>query len=345
MSRGEDQIDARADPSPIAGTSGADAVAVAGEGAGAPGDLTAGGTARSRRLISTAEGTSSAHFSARDWVLLLIPAAVWGSSFLLIAVGLDALAPGTITWLRMVFGFAALACLPATRRVRIEPADRRRIALVGVVWMAFPMTMFPIAEQWIDSSVTGMLNGALPLFTALIATVLLRRAPGRPQLVGLALGFAGVVLVGLPSLRGGSRTALGAALVVVAMASYGLATNLVVPLQQRYGALPVIWRAQAVAILATTPYGLIGLRTSHFAWTPMLATFVLGAVGTGFAFIAATTLMGRVGATRGSVLAYLIPVVALVLGVVVRDEHVQAVALAGLVLVLVGAGVTTRAGR
>ncbi|MCU1452724.1 MAG: family transporter [Acidimicrobiales bacterium] len=333
---------------------------VAGEGAGAPGDLTAGSPGARHpgpgpgaggpggprgRLIATAEGTSTERFTPRDWGLLVVPSLVWGSSFLLIAEGLATLAPGTITWLRMVFGFAALAFLPATRGVHIAPGDRRRIALVGIVWMAFPMTMFPIAEQWIDSSVTGMLNGALPLFTALIAGVLLRRTPGRAQLMGLGLGFAGVVLVGLPSLRGGSHTALGAALVIVAMVSYGLATNLVVPLQQRYGALPVIWRAQAVAVLATAPYGLFGLRTSSFAWRPLLATLVLGAVGTGFAFIAATTLMGRVGATRGSVLAYLIPVVALVLGVVLRDEHVEAVALAGLVLVLGGAWLTSRAGH
>ena len=73
--------------------------------------------------------------------------------------------------------------------------------------------------------------------------------------------------------------------------------------------------------------------------------FVLGAVGTGFAFIAAGTLMGRVGATRGSVLAYLIPVVALVLGVVFRDETVAAISLVGLVLVLVGAFLCSRSGR
>jgi drug/metabolite transporter (DMT)-like permease len=211
--------------------------------------------------------------------------------------------------------------------------------------MAFPMSMFPLAEQWIDSSVTGMLNGALPLFSAAIAAVMLRRPPGRTQLVGLAIGFAGVVLVSLPSLRGTSDTALGAALVVVAMVSYGLATNLVVPLQQRYGSLPVIWRAQAVALVLTAPLGAAGLPSSSWAWRPVLAVVVLGAFGTGFAFIAAGTLMGRVGATRGSVLAYLIPVVAVVLGVVVHDESVAPIALAGTAFVLAGAWVTTRAGH
>ena len=77
----------------------------------------------------------------------------------------------------------------------------------------------------------------------------------------------------------------------------------------------------------------------------MGAVALLGALGTGLAFVAAGTLFGRVGATRGSVIGYLIPVVALALGVGFRDEHVAALAVAGLCLVLVGAWLTSRAGR
>lgn len=301
--------------------------------------------ARPRRLISTAEGTSTHPFTPTDWGLLLIPSLIWGASFLLIAEGLEAFEPGLVTLLRIVFGFGALAAIPAARHTTIDRDDWPRIALVGVVWIAFPMTMFPLAEQWISSSVTGMLNGSMPLFSAAVAGLLLRRLPGRSQLLGLAAGFVGVVAISLPSLQGGSRAALGPSLVVLAMVSYGFATNLVVPLQQRYGTVPVIWRAQAVAIVLTAPFGLAGVPSSHFAWKPLAAVFVLGAVGTGLAFIAAGTLMGRVGATRGSVLAYLIPVVALVLGVVFRDESVEAIALGGLALVLAGAFLTTRAGH
>lgn len=298
-----------------------------------------------RRLVHTAEGTSSLPFTPGDWCLLAVPSIVWGASFLLIAEGLESYEPGTITWLRVILGFAALALVPGARRTRIDRADWPRVALLGVVWMALPMTMFPLAEQWISSSVTGMLNGSMPLFSAAVAGVLLARLPGRTQLVGLTVGFAGVVAISLPSMQGGSRTALGATLVLVAMGSYGVATNVVVPLQQRYGSVAVIWRSQMVAIALTTPFGLVGLSGSSPELVPTLSIVVLGAVGTGFAFIAAGMLMGRVGATRGSVLAYLIPVVALVLGVAVRAETVEPVAVAGLGLVLVGAWLVTRAGR
>jgi drug/metabolite transporter (DMT)-like permease len=298
-----------------------------------------------RRLLTTAEGVSAAAFTPVDWMLLLTASLIWGSSFLLIAEGLESLAPGTVTWFRIIFGWLALATLPGTRGVQIDPIDRPRIAIVGVLWMALPMTMFPIAEQWISSSVTGMLNGAMPLFVATVAAIMLRRLPGRRQQAGILIGFLGVIAISLPSLQGDAGTALGAALVVLAIASYGVATNVVVPLQQRYGALPVIWRAQVVAIALTAPYGIVGLASSSFEWTPVAAVVVLGAFGTGLAFLAAGTLIGRVGATRASVLAYIIPVISLVLGVVLRDEHVEALAIGGLGLVLVGAWLTSRAGR
>jgi drug/metabolite transporter (DMT)-like permease len=305
----------------------------------------AGTSGTTRRLLTTAEGVSAAAFTPVDWMLLLTASLIWGSSFLLIAEGLESLAPGNVTWFRIIFGWLALATLPGTRGVQIDPIDRPRIAIVGVLWMALPMTMFPIAEQWISSSVTGMLNGAMPLFVATVAAIMLRRLPGRRQQAGILIGFLGVIAISLPSLQGDAGTALGAALVVLAIASYGVATNVVVPLQQRYGALPVIWRAQVVAIALTAPYGIVGLASSSFEWTPVAAVVVLGAFGTGLAFLAAGTLIGRVGATRASVLAYIIPVISLVLGVVLRDEHVEALAIGGLGLVLVGAWLTSRAGR
>ena len=267
------------------------------------------------KLPVTAEGRSSAAFEPFDWMLIAVTSAVWGASFLLIAEGLETLEPGLVAFGRLAFGFLALTLVPKARRTRIDPVDRPRIVMLGFVWLALPMMLFPIAEQWVSSAVAGMLNGAVPLVAALIASVLLRRAPGRNQIAGLIVGFLGVVAISLPSMTGGSRTALGASLVLVAIVSYGFAGNFIVPLQQRYGSLPIIWRAQMFGLVFTAPYALVGVPDSSLAWTPVLAVVVLGALGTGLAFVAAGTLFGRVGATRGSVIGYLIPVVALGLGV------------------------------
>jgi drug/metabolite transporter (DMT)-like permease len=235
-----------------------------------------------------------------------------------------------------------LAFVPAAR-TPIEREDWPRIWLVGFTWMALPLSLFPIAELYVDSSVAGMINGSVPLFAAVIAAVLLHTWPGRLQAVGLLVGFAGVVAISIPSLSGADSSPLGVALLLVAVVFYGLSANLAVPLQQKYGGLPVMWRVQLCALAMTTPYGLASIPASEFSWASLGAVAVLGYLGTGWAFVAMTNLMGRAGATRGSVAVYVTPVVAIFLGVTFRDETVAVLALAGMVLVLLGAWLTSRA--
>ncbi len=298
--------------------------------------------ARPRTLISTAQGTHQQAFGPVEWGLLAFIAGVWGSSFLLIAIGIDAFAPGLVTFLRILFGMLGLAFVPAAR-VPIEREDWPRIILIGFTWMALPLSLFPIAELYVDSSVAGMINGSVPLFAAVIAAFLLHTWPSRPTIAGLLVGFAGVVAISLPSLQGADSSSLGVALLLVAVVFYGLSANLAVPLQQKYGGLTVMWRVQLVALAMTLPYGLASVPYSDFAWSSLLAVVVLGFLGTGWAFVAMTNLMGRAGATRGSVAIYVTPVVAIVLGVVFRDETVASLALVGMVLVLAGAWLSSRA--
>ena len=298
--------------------------------------------ARSRTLISTAQGTHQQAFGPVEWGLLVFIAGVWGSSFLLIAIGIDAFAPGVVTFLRILFGMLGLAFVPAAR-TPIEKADRPRIWLLGFTWMALPLSLFPIAEQYVDSSVAGMINGSVPLFAAVIAAVLLHTWPGRVQVIGLLVGFAGVVAISIPSLSGADSAPLGVALLLVAVLFYGLSANLAVPLQQKYGGLPVVWRGQLCALAMTLPYGVASVPFSEFSWTSLAAVAVLGYLGTGWAFVAMTNLMGRAGATRGTVAVYVTPVVAIFLGVTFRDETVAVLALVGMVLVLLGAWLTSRA--
>jgi drug/metabolite transporter (DMT)-like permease len=268
-------------------------------------------------------------------------AAIWGSSFLFIEIGLEHFGPGIVAFVRVGIGALTLAALPQSRRP-VDRSDLPRIALLGVSWMAAPLLLFPIGQQWIDSSLAGMINGAVPIFATVIAAILLRRPPAARQLAGVAIGFGGVVAVLWPAARGAEATALGASLVLLAVLCYGVAVNLAVPLQQRHGALPVLLRAQVVALILLAPAALVSLPDSDLAWSSALAVLALGFFGAGWAFVAMTTLVGRVGATRGSVANFLLPVVAIGLGVGFLDESVETISLLGTVLVLAGAYLTSR---
>lgn len=292
-------------------------------------------------LPPTATGTHRGAFGWTEWGLLAGIALIWGSSFLFIEVGLEAFSPGVVTMTRVVLGAATLALFRQSR-APIDRADRGRVALLGMIWIAIPLTLFPIAQQWIDSAVAGMLNGAMPVAAAAWAAILLRAIPGWRQMVGIAVGFAGIVAISWPEVQNSRATALGAALVIIAIILYGLSANLAVPLQQRYGALPVILRAQLAALIVVVPLGVIQIPASTWAWDSALAMIPLGALSTGLAFALMVTLVGRAGGTRGSVAIYFVPIVAIALGVLVLGETIVPLALVGTGLVVLGAWITSR---
>ena len=284
---------------------------------------------------------STAAFGPLDWGLLVGTALMWGSSFIWIEEGLVAFSPALITLLRLAFGALTLVFLPAAR-TPVAREDLPAVGLLGLLWMALPFLLFPIAQQWIDSSVAGMINGAVPIFAAIVAALVVRRLPGSKQLWGIGLGFLGVLLVGLPVVQHARSTALGAGLVLLATALYGIAINIAAPLQQKYGALPVLLRTQLFAISFALIPGLLALRGSSWEASSLAAIVPLGCLGTGIAFVCMTTLVGRVGPARGAVTIYFVPIVAVVLGAVVRDESIAALSLVGTTLVLVGAYLTSR---
>lgn len=276
--------------------------------------------------------------------MLLFLAVVWGASFLFIAIGLEAFTPGMVAWLRLIIAVAVLSALPSVRR-RVDRRDWPAIAIVTVAGNAGPALLFAYAEQTIESSLAGMLNAAVPLATATIAFTLGIRSLRRVHLIGLVLGFAGVVLLSLPSATGSSSETLAVALVLLAVAGYALTGNVLVPLQQKYGALPVIYRAQALGVVLVTPFGLTNLSDNRFELGPFIAVAILGGVGTGVARSVQATIAGRMGAPRASIIGYLVPIVAMVLGVVFRAESLESLELAGFAVVMVSAFLVSRAIR
>lgn len=288
-----------------------------------------------RRMLQNSEEL------AGGWLLLIVPGLIWGASFLFIAESLRSVGPNGVSFLRICVGFATLACVPSARKP-IARADWLAVAWLGLLWFAFPLSMFPFAEQRVSSALTGMLNGATPLFTTLVAAYIARRPPSRGVAIGLAVGLLGTVVIALPSLDQGRSSAFGIALIAAALISYGVALNIARPLQQAYGGVPVIWRAQGIALILTAPLGLPAVAAADWKPVPLFCILALGALGTGLAYVGLAAAAGRFGASRASSTTFLIPVVALALGVSVRHEHVSWLSVFGSLVCLTGAWLMKR---
>lgn len=298
-------------------------------------------------MFQQSEAVNDDSFTSADWGLFVGVSMIWGSSFLLIAEALEGLTPGAVTLGRVGLGALTLIFIRAIRgnSVRIESSDQPKVLLLSLLWVAVPFTLFPLAQEHINSAVTGLLNGATPVFAGIVSALLVKVVPKGEQLLGIVIGFIGIVLISLGSSGGGSTEALGVVLVLGATVCYGFAVNLAAPLQAKYGPINIMSAMLTRATVFVTPFGLWTIGDNEWSLTPIAAVIFLGAVGTGIAYWIMGTLVGRVGAVRASFITYLIPVVSLILGVAIRNDTVTALAIVGAAITIGGAFMASRASR
>jgi drug/metabolite transporter (DMT)-like permease len=280
--------------------------------------------------------------SRRHVLMLLALAAVWGSSFMFIEIALRDLAPSTLILLRMLGGAVTLAVYArlaghslAAMRPYVWP-----LALLGAGNTAVPFFLIAWGQQYIDSGLASILNASAPLFTALFALGYDRsqRSSGM-RLVGIVVGFAGVVLLVGFELSGGERAVVGGFAVVVASACYGLGGLYA---GRRFGGLSpslVALGALLWSSLIVAPAGLA--QASAPGWEAIVSVLYLGVLATGIAYLLYFGLIAGAGASKAVLVTYLVPSLALAYGAVFLDEEVTAVAIAGLALVLAGVALGT----
>jgi drug/metabolite transporter (DMT)-like permease len=294
-----------------------------------------------RSISDAVEGTSQTDFRPSDWGQLVLSAMIFGSSFLFVALALRSFSPGTVAFGKAVLGAGALAIFPAAR-CALRRSDWGRLALASFLGMALPGLLFAVAQERVPSAVAGMLISAVPIFTAVVAAIETRTLPRNTRLAGLLIGFVGIVLLGVPNLSGRGTEAVGVVLILIGVLSYSVASTIYTPLQQTYGSMRVaLWLTGAAAVWLA-PFGLFGLPNSRFELTSFLALLVVGVVGGGLVWAVYLGLLGRVGAVRASIAGYIVPVVALVLGVVILDERVEIIQIVGVAVALFGGYILSR---
>ena len=290
---------------------------------------------------------SLTQFGPSEWGLSSVLALTWGSSFLLIAVAIDHFDPSVVPFGRSLAGAAALACIRGSR-VAIPRRHWPRIAALGLVWMALPFWLFPLAERTVTSGLAGMMNGGLPVVTALVTALWVRRAPSKRRVFAILIGFIGIVIIATPAIHTETQSGepvadlRGIALLLAAVICYAVATNIARPLQAEFAPARLLLRVQFAAALWSLPLAVFGLRDSTFALLSLAALVVLGVVGTGLAFVAFGVLLERTGITRAMIPTYFTPVVGLVLGALFRDEHIAALSVVGMLIVILSAWMTSK---
>jgi drug/metabolite transporter (DMT)-like permease len=278
--------------------------------------------------------------SRRDWLVFLALGGMWGSSYMFIKIAVADLAPLTLIAIRLGLGFSFLAGVWLILRLPL-PRERRiygHLAVLSVISIVLPFWLITWAEQTVDSALASIINAAVPLFVILIAATTLRDEPiTTNRLVGLVIGFGGVVLLTARGLGGGSDilgevALVGSSISYAAGAVYARRTiRSVSPLAPAL--IQVGFAFVIAAVLALAIDGTAGLRLTPEA---VFSVVWLGIVGSGIAYLAWYRLITRWDATRTSLVTYLLPIVGIALGVAVLGETVDARVLAGTALVIAG---------
>ena len=302
---------------------------------------------------------------AQTWAWFLALSAIWGSSFLFIRIGLDeGVPPFTIVALRALFGsaFLAVAMRLIGGRLPRRWESWKRLFVLALTNVVVPFALIAWGQQYISSGMASILNAMVPLFTIVLAAIVLHdEALTLARLGGLAVGFAGVVLLALPSL-GAALDDAGAAQYLVAMVAVAVATIsyaiAAVYTRHRITGQPLVEaddgtlrppRPQEIALgstLAALPTigvmalvverpeaGIAALPDTGTGW---FAVLWLGFLGTGFGYLLFFGIMERWGATRTTLVTFVIPIVAVALGFVVLGERLQLLELLGAVLIIWG---------
>jgi drug/metabolite transporter (DMT)-like permease len=280
----------------------------------------------------------------RPIVLLTVLALIWGASFMLIKIADRQLAPATLILGRLASATLLLAAIALVqlgpRRTREELRGAWRwLVVVGLVNTALPFWLLSWGETRIDSGLASIIQGAVPIFNALLAFAFFReeRVFGI-RLVGLGVGFVGVALLVGAQPQG----KLLAALAVVAMAlCYAIGTLLAGRHLRRTPPLVVALASTGVSTLAALPFGIAQAPAGMWHGETIMAILVLGFVGTAIAYLLFFALIQRAGANYATLVTYLVPPIALAYGAIFLDEKFGAVAFAALALILVGVALAT----
>jgi drug/metabolite transporter (DMT)-like permease len=277
------------------------------------------------------------------WIPFLTLGLIWGSSYLWIKIALESLPPLTLISGRLLLGGAFLAVVVAITRQTLprEPRLYGHLLVMAVVNVVLPFTLITVGEQSIDSALAAILNSTVPLTVIILAPMFLPdERVTLPRIAGLSLGFAGVILLVAPDLVNlGDSDITGELMMIGSSLCYGIGN--VYSKRHVRGlrpAIPALFQVSFAAAIMVPLTLLVEhpIGTVSPAPEAIVAVAWLGILGSGFAYLLFFTILAHWGATRTSMVSYLLPVVGIALGAAVMGDPVTLNRLAGTGMIIAG---------
>jgi drug/metabolite transporter (DMT)-like permease len=289
----------------------------------------------------------SARPTTRDWLLFGLVSLFWGSSYLFIKIGIETLTPLTLIAGRLFFGALVLGVALRLSGASL-PRDRAtyaKLVVMAVFNIVLPFSLITWGERYLDSSLAAILQATTPLFTIVIGSLALaEEAITVNRLVGLIVGFGGVVVLFSHALSGGGSSSLPGELALVLSSMSYAAGNVFVRVRMR-GFPPTVpaFFQVSIALVIVTVLALVLESPIHLPDTPraLFAVIWLGVFGSSLAYLIYFRLVHVLGATRMSLITYLMPIVGIVLGVLVLNETIDIRTVVGTAIILAGVGLVS----
>lgn len=289
----------------------------------------------------------STPMTPRDLVLLVLLAAIWGSSFLFMRIAGPELGAAPLAWLRVTVAALFLGGLLLAKRERPTLAGRwGAMTLMGFTNTAAPFLLLTWATIHLSAGYGALLNATTPLWGAVIGALLFGVAAGRQLWLGLGIGFLGVALLVLGKLQDVGPAAVWPILAgLLATACYGHAAHYARTAFAGLTPLGLAFGSQLLASAWLAGPGLAHWPDATPSWTAIACVTVLGVLCTGIAYLIYFGLITRIGSTKATTVTYLAPVFGVGWGTLLLDEPLTATMLAGGAVILLGVAVAGRARR
>jgi drug/metabolite transporter (DMT)-like permease len=281
-----------------------------------------------------------------SWLpLYLVVGVIWGCSFIFIKGGLEFLTPVGVAFVRCALGALTLFSFAKIKKISLPQGARPlfHIWIVSLLLNVFPGIFFALAETEVTSILAGIINAVTPLMT-LVAILIVNRSekPKSVQIIGLALGFTGVMIV-LGAWRGfGDNPVWAVGILLLAVTCYGFSfpytRRFVIPLGLSTEA--IVAQQLILASVTLLPLYLIdGIAKDEYRPGPVFSMIALGVFGSGFAYLWNFKVMQIAGSAIASSVTYLTPVVAVIVGIIFLGEKITWNEPVGALVVLCGAAI------